>query len=261
LSLTRKAGLAALTACAALVAVPATGHASYHLTKIKEITGSAVGDTSFIELQMYEPGQNLVAGHNITIWNSTASVLGNPVPVATLPLTGPNPANGESQRTILIGDSAVPGRDFTLDLDPYLNPGVGMNVAAAGAACFESVPVDCVSWGTTFSGAVNLPDKTTPIQTALGAGAVSFQRKITGGTCATALDAADDTNDAGADFTSVPASPTPNSAVPTEKLCLTPKAVAKKKKKCKKKKKKKKKGKSAAAAKKKCKKKKKKKKK
>jgi hypothetical protein len=250
--------LAATIAAAGIAATTPTASASFHLTKIKEITGSAGGNNSFIELQMYEAGQNLVSGHNITVWDGDGLVLGIPQPIETLPLSGPNPANGQSQRTILIGDTGVAGRDFTLELTPYFDTGAGNNLGPAGAACFDSIPVDCVSWGTTFTGANNLPDKTTPIQTALGAGGLSFRRNIGGGTCATALDAADDTNNAAVDFTNGAASPTPNSTLPTETLCTPTPApsnpASSTKKKCKKKKKK---GKSAAAAAKKCKKKKK----
>ena len=261
---TRFALAASLAATAAAVAAPGAS-AEFHLMKIKEITGDNGGQGSYIELQMYAVGQNQVAGHNITIWNATASVLGNPVPIAELPLTGPNPPNGENQRSILIGDTGVTARDFTLDFTPYLDNTSGMNVAGAGAACFEAIPVDCVSWGGTgFSGASNLPDQTQPIGSSLGVGVLSFTRKVTGGSCATALEATDDTNNAANDFVNGPASPTPNSATPTETLCQpglppgggqgTPPPKSKKKK-CKKKKKKK--GRAAAAARK-CKKKKKK---
>jgi hypothetical protein len=202
-----------------------------------------------------------VAGHNITIWNATGSVLGNPVPVATIPIVGANPTNGQNQRTVLIGDTDVTGRDYTVDFTPYLDTTSGGNVAAAGAACFEAIPVDCVSWGGgAFSGAVNLPDNTQPIDGPLGVGVLSFRRTITGGSCATALDAADDTNNAANDFATVGSDPTPNSATPTEVLCTNNgngngNGTTKKKKKCKKKKRK---GKAGASAKKKCKKKKKK---
>lgn len=256
--------IATVTALAALAltgVLASSAQGSFHVMKIKEITGDNGTNGSYIELQMYDPGQNSVAGHNITIWNATGSILGNPVPVVSIPLMGPNPTNGENQRTVLIGDTDVAGRDFTVDFTPYLDTTAGMNVAAAGAACFEAIPVDCVSWGGgAFSGAGNLPDNTQPIGTALGVGVLSFRRNIAGGTCATALDAADDTNNAANDFTNGASSPTPNSALPTEQLCVTPNPTPNlssnaKAKKCKKKKKGK--GKASPAAKKKCKKKKK----
>src|SRR5215208_641479 len=86
--------------------------ADYHLTKIREIKGEggASADTSYIALQMYAPGQNLVSGHNVTIWDQDGLLLGTPQPIATLPLSGPNPPLADNQRTILIGDTAVAGR-------------------------------------------------------------------------------------------------------------------------------------------------------
>lgn len=205
-----------------LLAMAPGAFAVFHETKIREISGETGGsNVSFIELQMYSPGQNQVSGHNVTIWDADAFVLGVN-PVATLPLVGPNPAGADNQRTILIGDSAVAGRDFTLDLTPYFDVSTGANVAGAGAACFEAIPVDCVSWGgMAFTGAANLPDKTTPFSSVLTVGALSLQRKITAG-CPTLLEASDDTDHAEVDFVNVPYSPTPNSTAPVETPCSTP---------------------------------------
>lgn len=230
--------LAALSALIALLAVAPGAGASFHLMKIREISGeTGTSNVSFIELQMYGPGQNFVAGHNITIWDQDAFVSTMAQPVATLPLVGLNPPNGDNQRTILIGDTAVTGRDFTLELSPYFDVSTGGNVGAAGAACFDSIPVDCVSWGgAAFTGANNLPDKTTPFSGALTVGTLSLRRKITAN-CATALDAADDTNNAAVDFTNVAYGPTPNSATPVETLCPSAGTPGKKvrRRKCKKK--------------------------
>ena len=84
---------------------------------------------------------------------------------------------------------------------------------------------------------------------------MSFTRSVAGGACPTALEAADDTNNAAADFTQTLASPTTNATSPLEVLC--PPADPKKNPPAKAKKCKKKKGKKAVAAAKKCKKKKK----
>lgn len=240
-------------------ALSSSASADFHLTKIREIAGeTAASNISYIELQMYAPGQNLVSGHSITFWDQDGQVLGIPQPVQSLMLTGPNPPSGQNQRTILIGDVGVVGRDFTLDLTPFLDAGAGMSLVPAGAACFESIPVDCVSWGT-FTGAANLPDGTTPFGGALPLGAEALRRDISAG-CSTLLEASDDTNNAGVDFTNVTPAPTPNSVTPAEVACAGPvttptipttpsKPVAKRQ--CKRKGKK-----ASAAAKKKCKKKK-----
>jgi RTX calcium-binding nonapeptide repeat (4 copies) len=221
--LTRIALVAALVTVGGLAA-SSSASATFDLNKIREITGDTVGgDQSYIELQMYAAGQNFVAGHNITVWDADALVLGMPVPIQTHTLTGPNPPNGANQSTILIGDTNVAGRDFTIpELSNYLDNTVGGNLMAAGAICFEAIPVDCVSWGgSNFTGASRLPDQTTPNGSTMPTGLLALQRNI-GGNCATALDAADDTNNAGADFSLVGANPRPNSVTPTETLCAPP---------------------------------------
>ncbi len=210
--------VAVIVLLATLVAAP-RAHGSYHLTKIREISGDPGSQqNSYIELQMYADGQNLVSGHDLTFWDADGLVLGMPVPVQTITLSGPNPPNPEAQRTILIGDSAVAGRDFTVDLTPLLDATAGNNLVPAGAACFEAIPVDCVSWGgPAFTGAANLPDNATPFGTALPT-ATALRRDISRG-CATALDVSDDTNDNAADFANVARDPTPNSATPIEQSC------------------------------------------
>jgi Ca2+-binding RTX toxin-like protein len=226
MSLGRRNGLVALAACVAcgLFAAPAQG--SFHLNKIREISGSTAGSNSaYIELQMYANGENFVAGHNITLWNANAVVGGGVNPVATIPLSGPNPPNGQSQRTILIGDTGVAGRDFTVDFSPYIETGAPMGLLPAGAACYEGTPVDCVSWGgAAMVGSGNLPDKSTPFGQPLPT-TFALRRVITRN-CATALEAADDTNNNANDFVpAVPRDPTPNATAPVDKECgggLTP---------------------------------------
>ncbi len=211
-----------------LLSVSSMASAEFHLTKIREIAGDTVGgNQSYIELQMYAPGQNLVSGHNITVWNATGVVSGMVQPVETHTLSDANPPNGGDQRTVLIGDDGVTNADFTIsELSNYLESHAGTNYTQAGAICFEAIPVDCVSWGgANFFGAGNLPDGTTPNGSTMPTGVLALQRNI-GANCPTALDAADDTNNAGADFSLVGASPTPNSATPTEVPCLTPMPVS-----------------------------------
>jgi hypothetical protein len=196
--------------------------ADFHLNKIRQIKGEggASADTSYIQLQMYAPGQNLVSGHQITIWDNDglAPPTAQPGPIGTLTLTGPNPPNADNQRTILIGDSAVVGRDFTLDLSVFLSTlsgGPDPKPFLAGAACFDTV--DCVSWGA-FTGAQHLPDGTTPNGGVLPS-TFSFQRKISAG-CPTLLEDIDDTNNAENDFlVPGPFEGRPNSVTPTEVPC------------------------------------------
>jgi hypothetical protein len=211
----RKALLGGVLACLAFTFLPSAASASFHLNKIREISGSST-DQAYIELQMYAPGQNLVNGHNLTFWDADGLVLGMPTPVQTIALGGPNPPNGQNQRTILIGDSGLAGRDFTVDLTPFFDQTQGANLVFAGAVCFEANPVDCVSWGA-FTGAANLPDHATPYGNPLPV-TFALKRSISRG-CATLLDAGDDTNNSQADFAPVQRAPRPNATAPSEKEC------------------------------------------
>src|SRR5215207_4887991 len=83
--------LAALGLLIALIAAP-RAQGEFHLIKIREIAGEqGTSNQSYIELQMYEAGQNQVAGHEVTFWDADAQVLGMPVPVAELPPGRPQP--------------------------------------------------------------------------------------------------------------------------------------------------------------------------
>jgi hypothetical protein len=214
-----RSALVALAVLAVSGVGASSASADFDLNKIRQIKGEggASADTSYIQLQMYAPGQSLVSGHPITIWDQDALVLGVAQPIATLPLAGPNPPNADNQRSILIGDTAVAGRDFTLDLSVYLSTLSGGSPPPfqAGAACFDTV--DCVSWGA-FTGAQHLPDGTTPNGGVLPA-TFSFQRNISPG-CPTLLEDIDDTNNAQADFlVPGPFEGRPNSVTPTEVPC------------------------------------------
>jgi hypothetical protein len=221
----RRCCLVASLAAIAVLAVTSSASATFHLNKIREITGDTLGgDQSYIELQMYASGENFVAGHNITFWDDDGLVSGVPQPIATRTLAGTNPINGANQSTILIGDGGVTNADFTIsDLDQFLENQPGSDLTQAGAVCYEGIPIDCVSWGgSNFTGVNNLPDHTTPNGSSMPTGLLALQRNIGGGTCATALDAADDTDNAGADFSQVGANPRPNSVPPTETPCVAP---------------------------------------
>jgi Ca2+-binding RTX toxin-like protein len=210
-------GLLALAACLAFGLLAAPAGANYHLMKIREVAGSS-SDQAYVELQMYAAGQNQVSGHTLTFWDADGLVLGIPQPVQTVTLSGPNPPNGQTQRTILIGDSGVAGRDFTVDLNPFFDQTQGANLVFGGAVCFDAIPVDCVSWGGAgFTGAANLPDKSTPHSQPLPV-TMALRRDIGRG-CSTLLEAADDTNNNTDDFALVPRAPRGNAIAPTEKDC------------------------------------------
>ena len=215
--LVRKAMMAAV---AASLLAASSAAADYHLVMVKEVSGAtAANDDAYIELQMYKPGQTQLAGHKIQIWDESGVVGGMFIPIATIPLTGANPTNGQNQRTILIGDTNVPDTDFTVpELGTYLDPDSPGDVVNAGAICFEAIPIDCVSWGgSNFSAQSRIPDHSAPYFTALPTD-FSLRRQINKG-CITALDRFDDTDDNSADFVQGNRDPTPNSTAPFEGVC------------------------------------------
>jgi RTX calcium-binding nonapeptide repeat (4 copies) len=206
----------ALAVCGSLVAASGA-MATFHLTKIREISGDPGGDnTSYVELQMYAAGNNQISGHNFFCYDAAGTI------TDTFPVTDPNPPNSGTQRTILVGDSNVLGGR---DLD--FNPDSCLAGSSVGAICFETV--DCVSWGGgAFTGAANLPDNTTPFPGPLpntdngdpALDGMALRRNINKGDCTNLLDAADDTNNSAADFAKVPRDPTLNSVAPASTKCI-----------------------------------------
>lgn len=194
-----------MAAAAAAVGVAAPAQASYHLMSVREVATNPAGPNSaYIELQMYAAGQNLVNGHKVTFYTATGSLLAS----FTLPS---NAANGDNQRTILIGDTATAGTpDFTYD---QLSDAI-QTFGPGGAACWDTL--DCVSWGN-FSGAGALPSAVGTPADAIPDGS-ALTRSITPG-CATLLEAADDTNTSSVDFALGTPAPRNNTVTPTEKAC------------------------------------------
>jgi len=188
----------------ALLLGAAGAAANFHLMKIREVSTGSSTDTSYVELQMWAAGQNFLGGHTIKLYNGTA-----PTHTFTFPLV-PVPAvsNAASQSTILVGDSNAPGDpDFT-DAGFVLN-------AAAGAACFDSIPVDCVAWGTGTS--ASLPGAAGSPASALSSG-MALRRTIAPG-CSTFLESSDDTDSSAADFSLTSPEPRNNLVAPTEIAC------------------------------------------
>jgi hypothetical protein len=153
---------------------------------------------------------------------------------------GPHPGspNGQNQRTILISSLFTP---MSVAAD-YVSPVNDLQMTGQdGAVCYANndppnyTPVDCVSYGN-FTG--NIPSAGTP---ALATPFEStLERTISRG-CASALDAADDTNSSLADFALSTNPPRNNAATPTETPCTSmtpsaPSAQSTPAKKCKKKK-------------------------
>jgi hypothetical protein len=185
-----------------LGAVPAV--ANFHLTKIREVSTGSGADTSYVELQAWTSGQNYLGGHTIKLYNATA--LTHTFTFPSMPV--PAVPNGANQSTVLVGDASAPGApDFT-------ESGFVLN-AAAGAACFDAIPVDCVSWGAGTS--ASLPGAPGPPASALSSG-MALTRTIAPG-CPTLLESGDDSDNSAADFSLISPNPRNNSVTPTEMAC------------------------------------------
>jgi hypothetical protein len=199
-----------LAAFVALLAIAPAARATFHLISIREVHpgSTAAPQSSYVELQMYEGGQNLVGGHGVTLYNSTGGLIG------TFSFGLDLPGSSSSQQTILVGDDGV---QAAFGVTPDLVNAAFSVPASGGAACWAE-SVDCVSWGS-FSGP-------TPPATGTPADApgtipdgMAIKRKISGGTCTNLLDGADDTNDSATDFADATPAPVSYATVPSPMSC------------------------------------------
>jgi Ca2+-binding RTX toxin-like protein len=197
----------AFAATLATLVFASSASASFHLVRISEVFLGAAGNDAFIELQMPAAGENQVTGQKVTLYTATGNLLS-----ASDAFPG-IVSNGQNQRTILLGDTAVEGRDFT-----YSVLGDFQTYNAGGAACYSGSN-DCVSWGN-FTGADQLPGPTgTPVLPGGIPVGSSITRKINRG-CPTLLEVSDDTDDSSADFAQTTPTPTGNSTAPTNHACV-----------------------------------------
>jgi hypothetical protein len=203
---------AAVLALTAALLLPVAASASFHLNKIREVytgTGTGALNDAYVEIQAFGPGENLLTGHEITVYDAAGNL------VDTAPLE--NVPNGANQSTTLVsGGGVLPGgvtADFTHDtLDASLDRN-------GGAVCYDGIPYDCVAWGN-FVGETPLPGATgNPVAPAGIPNGSSIIRSIAPG-CATLLEGADDTDDSATDFSvTTDKNPRPNSEPPIEKAC------------------------------------------
>ena len=127
------------TAAFAMLLDAGSASATFHLTKVREISPGNGSDNSYVEVQMYAPFPNFLSnGAKIAVCNNTCSL-------APAEFSGfSNVANGNSQDTVLFGDTGVPSgsKDFNVNLNLQ-------DDQAGGAVCYVSEPgySDCVSWG------------------------------------------------------------------------------------------------------------------
>lgn len=190
--------------------VASSASATFHLIKIREVSSGTTANTSYVEIQMYAPFQKYLSmGAKLATCNSTCSL----VPATFSPFS--DVANGDSQDTVLFGDSGIPSGSKDFDVDLNLDP-------AGGAVCYLSEPGynDCVSWGTFNANSTLMTNYGTSPGTrapALSSGK-ALRRSIAPG-CPTLLEASDDTNNSAADFSLTTPNPRKNSAAPTEAPC------------------------------------------
>jgi hypothetical protein len=201
-------GVLAIAACL-IAAAPA--QASFHLIKVREVYPGPGDGTGFVELQMYETGQNKLEGHILTVYDADGEL----IHTAGFHEFVLNAAN---QSTILIGEANVAtALRVTPDLvDPLNLP------AAGGAVCWNSngTPSDCVSWGDFNADRALSNSAGHPVDPGGIGPEEAILRKISPG-CPTLLEPGDDTDDSATDFAILPNSPNPrnNATPPTEQLC------------------------------------------
>jgi hypothetical protein len=168
--------------------------AVFHLMMVVEVFPgyASAPNAQYVELQMYFPGQNLVGGHVVQVFDSAGTLIMNGT--FTFPTDVPN---GADQASILIATAeaqALFGITADLTMTPLLNP-------AGGKVCFDVTPIDCVAWGNYTGSAAGVGSPFSPGGLPLGQ---SAQRQLGANGV---LDSGDDTNNSVADFVS--AAPTP----------------------------------------------------
>jgi hypothetical protein len=202
-----------LLAGAFLLLAAAPAQATFHLIKVREVHPGP-SDDSYVELQMYAAGQNLLSGHAMTLYNASGSLVHS----STFSATAPNSAN---QQTVLIGDTRVQ-EAFGVAPD-LVDSGLTIS-AAAGAACWNAggLPADCVAWGN-FSGGAALQLATgTSVGSPVSPGGIAIgkaiRRTIEPG-CPTLLEESDDSDNSATDFSEVTPAPRNDSSPISEHTC------------------------------------------
>jgi hypothetical protein len=188
--------------------------ATFHLIKVREVAPGTGSQDSYVEVQMYAPFQNFLSnGAGLAVCNNICSL----VPATYGPFS--NVPNGDSQDTVLFGDSGIPVGSKDFDVDLNLD-----GIQAGGAVCYLSEPGfnDCVSWGNFSNNAAlssNYGSSANPgTPAAVLSSGMALRRSIAPG-CPTALESADDTNNSAADFAPATPQPRKNSVAPTETPC------------------------------------------
>ena len=188
--------LVATLSVASLILVAAPAAADHHLIRIAQVyAGDATHpDAQYVVLQMCNPGQNVLGGHDVGFFDATGATIGTPV------VFSGNVASGNSQDRILIATSTAEAL-FELTADLRMPASI---LPVGGKLCFEPgvSPIDCFGWGNYSA----LPDATigTPFDAGVGITPGDAEQRslsIAGGSgtleCTTPND---DTNDSANDF-------------------------------------------------------------
>jgi cysteine-rich repeat protein len=168
--------------------------ANFHFMNIVQVFGgsAAAPDAQYVMLQMWTGGQNVVGGHELTIYNGDGSVA---VTLPFPPSPGGDVDNGANQATILIGTAeaqALFGVTMDLVISPVDTTGEGVKIRWAGAS-------DCVAIGgyTGSTTGVGLPF----LMGDFAGLALTRRLDVCTGLGATAgLDLCDDTDNSATDF-------------------------------------------------------------
>jgi hypothetical protein len=183
--------------------------ATFHLMQIREVYPGSVASpgSEYVELQMWAPDQNHVAGHVLRTYDAAGAVTGSDSFPADVP-------RGADQSTLVL---ATPEAEAELGFvaDASLAPS-GRLDPAGGAVCWESI--DCVAWGS-FSGSLPSPAGSPAAPTGIPDG-IALRRTLAPD-CATLLEPGDDHDNSAADFLPVFPSPRPNSIAPSEHACAS----------------------------------------
>ncbi len=198
--------LAIAVSALGIASAPPPAAATFHLVLVREVFpgSSLMPGAEYVQLQAYAPGQNLVAGHSISILDANGKKVGE----ATF---ASDAAGGANQATFLAATPAAEAA-FGVAADGALTE--GSIDPSGGAACWESL--DCVAWGG-FHGAAPSPTG-SPADPAGIPDGLALRRTIAPG-CATLLEASDDRDASAIDFADAFPAPRPNSAAPGEHPC------------------------------------------
>lgn len=207
---------ALLLACLVPLVLAPAAQATFHEISIREVYPGGADNASYVELQMWSPGQEFVATHHLVAYNSNGSVNENFAFASSV-------SNGANQSTILVADSgygtvfagkpAPDASDANLNLSP-----------AGGAVCWiEGSPPDCVAWGD-FTGPLpsHIPELKvgTPASQSGVMSGKALQRSIAAG-CPSWLDPppTDDSDNSATDFSEQPPNPRDNASPIVETEC------------------------------------------